>query len=130
MAGPRPQFGAGPPLQLLAFREHRQTMDCSEHLRLLLAKATEWNCQIAIISSDVKAAFDYMRPVAIHHMLMEQGALPSLAIAWLRENVNMSAAINLATVPSASAVAVFRGCRQGGARTPAPSIKTRRPERG
>ena len=67
---------------------------------------------------DIKAAFDAMRPVEVHHVLLQAGAPEQLATAWLRENVGMSAALDIAGVPSDGRVAVSRGCRQGGARTP------------
>ena len=106
------------PHTIMAFRRHRQTMDISEWLRTLAAKSAEWNKPLLFASMDIKQAFDYMRPGTCYDTLINRGASPELALAWLREHVDMVGYINLAGIPGASPVPLGRGCRQGGARTP------------
>ena len=69
------------PDQVLVFRPHRQSMDVSEALRTLCAKATEWSQDIVVVSMDIAAAFDYMRPALVHDILLKHGASSHTALA-------------------------------------------------
>ena len=106
-----------PPLQLLAFRRHRQPMDVSEGIRWLAAKADEWKVPLIIASMDVSHAFDDMPHTLIAQSLLADGAGEELTSAWLREHMDLAVLPTAAGV-TCSAVRQTKGGRQGGARTP------------
>ena len=107
------------PRPILAFRKGKQTMEASECLRVLCSKAKEWGHDLVVASMDITAAFDFMRPCLMHELLLEEGASPQGALAWLREHVGMRGHINVAGICAEAPIEIKRGCRQGGARTPA-----------
>ena len=94
-----------------------QSMDISEGLRYLVQRTCEWGLPLFILSMDIQAAFDHMRPTVIAKLLRARGCTAHLCAAWLREHRQLYFVPAVAGV-EAEPVRMHRGCRQGGQSTP------------
>lgn len=92
-------------------------MDVAALVQMLLRKANEWKLPLAVVSVDVRAAFDRMRLPLVAAALRAQGAPAQLVAAWLTDAVRSSLTLGLGTATTAP-TPLQVGCKQGGAFTP------------
>lgn len=102
------------PMAILGFRAGCQPLDVSAPLQMFLRKAHEWHFPLAIVSMDVRAAFDRMRLPLVASALRVPA---QLVASWLTDAVGSSLTVALgpATAPP---VQLQVGCKQRGAAIP------------
>jgi len=105
------------PQRILAFRPLRQVMEVATSIQWLMQRADEWNLPLAVVSMDVEGAFDAMQHDLFAESLTMHGAPPELAMAWLREHLDMKVQVSVAGCET-DWLALSVGGRQGGSRTP------------
>lgn len=97
----------------MGFRVGGQCADVAGYLAGVLRKGQEWRQPIVVVSMDIAAAFDSVRPDIAARCLRSRGASTTSAAAWLRENTSLQGFPRLGRV-EAGPIPFDKGTRQGG----------------
>ena len=103
--------------RLLGFEPGRQTMECSEFIRLLFQKCSEWGRPLYLGRGDAHKAFDSMEHPRLDQALKARGAPLCLRAATLRELVGVTLQMNLQGT-SVPPLPLGKGGKQGASDTP------------